>query len=791
MSIQLPSIIRKRGLAFRYSLFFLSGILIIFIIAFLYTYFFSRKILIEEGKKDATNLTDLTISKIENVLLPIQRVPITLVRALETPGISEDEIVKLAREFVIESVVVFGSCLAYEPFEYDKKMALYAPYNFETKTGVHFKNLGTPEYDYLNKDWYRLPKLLNRPVWTEPYFDKGGGDTLMCTFSVPFYKTVNGKQLFRGVLTMDISLVSFERIVNSVRVLKSGFGFLVSHKGKVINSPDKKVVNLNILEEVRRGGGENSIHAVEEMLKGNRGFVATDGLRSQDTPSYLCYAPVSSTGWSFAIIFPSKELFADFIDFLQKLVLIFFLSVIAILITTVLITQKFTRPISRLVDATHRIGHGDFKASLPVYHSKDEISQLTNAFSLMQEELVSYIHNLQETTTAKEKIESELNVAHAIQMGMLPKEFPVRDNWELFAMLEPAKAVGGDLYDFFFLDPDHLCIAIGDVSGKGVPASLFMTITRTLFRSKAISGIPIHEVISGINQELCKDNPNQMFVTFFAGVVDLKTATMEFSNAGHNIPLILNPSGEIKKLTCVNGIPLGITDTYVYTSMSVDFSSGKCLVMYTDGITDAENVNKDFYGEKNLMKTLSRNPHQSASDMTQQLINDVKTFSDGAEQADDITLLILKFNELHQPNNPPMQHVQLKLWNQLDEINKIVATLEEITGLWNIPPRVVMEINLVLEELFTNIVFYAFDDGQDHVIHLDIWREENNNLKFQLEDDGKPFNLLEKSVEEDLKKPLEERKIGGLGIHFAKEMMTTIDYRRTDTKNSVILTKKY
>jgi len=636
----------KGGLAVRYSLFFLTGILIIFLIAFVYSYIFSRKILMEEGKKDARTLTDLTIVRLENIIQPIELVPQHLVRAMETIGMNEKEAIRMAREYVIESPQVFGSCLAYEPYTFNGKSYWYAPYWYETRNSVKFKILGNPGYDYFKMDWYRLPKLLNRPVWTEPYFDKGGGDTLMCTFSVPFYKTEHGKRIFRGVLTMDVSLSAFERIVNSVRVYKSGYGFLVSRKGMIINYPTTVLIHENILDVVKKRKGVNTFKAVSEMLQGKRGFVKVDGLRAKQDPSFIYYAPLSSTGWSLGIIFPEQELFSDIMSFFRKLAIIFIFSVLAILVTTILITRKFTRPISRLVEATRRIGQGDFQAPMPIYRSKDEISQLTNAFSVMKEELMNYIRDLRETTTAKEKIESELNVAHTIQMGMLPTGFPVRDDCDLYAVLESARAVGGDLYDFFFLDENHLCFAIGDVAGKGVPASLFMMVMRTLFRSNVSLSEPLHEVFRLINRELCRENPKQMFVTFWAGIINLETGETEFCNAGHNIPFMVEADGPILKVRQARGIPLGVIENAIYTSGKMILGAGATLIIYTDGVTEAISADKTFYGEQRLIRILEESAQKKSKEIVHDLVTDVRNYSAGLEQADDITVLVLGYKKM-------------------------------------------------------------------------------------------------------------------------------------------------
>lgn len=791
MQIRFPKFFRFGGLAFRYSLFFLAAILLIFFIAFVYSYGYSSVLLLEGAEKDATILTQQTIARFENVLQPAELVPQTLVNAMENPNISYNDILRISREFVVQDTVVFGSCLAFEPYGYDKDQYWYAPYIYEKGKNVSTRLLGSSSYDYFKMDWYRLPKLLHKPVWTEPYFDKGGGNALMCTYSIPFYKTVNGINTFAGVLTMDISLDAFERMVKEIKVYKSGYGFLVSREGMIITSPLMVMENKNILEIARDRKGHEMIKAVKAMLAGKTGFTSTDGLEAKNHPSFLSYAPVASTGWSFGIVFPADELLDDLFRFFKKILWIFLYSILALLLATTMITRRLTRPIIRLVEATKMIGQGDFHAKLPFRKSKDEIAQLTNAFGVMQDELRNYVVSLQETTMAKEKIESELHVAHTIQMGMLPRGFNTPSNWELYATLDPAKAVGGDLYDFFYLDPEHLCIAIGDVAGKGVPASLFMMVTRTLLRAKAIAGIPINEVMQSINHELCQDNPNQMFVTFFAGIVHLKTGEMEFCNAGHNYPYILGPGGDIRQIKAKGGLPLGVNETMSYRSEKFCFKPREILVLTTDGITDALNASNDFFGETKLASSLASMANKNTKGLTDSLIIELKRFSLGTEQADDITILALQYKNPSVTNERPMETIQLKLKNQLSELDQIAVNLETLAEKWNIPGKIVMEINLVLEELFTNVLFYAFDDKDEHDINLDFILIDVHQLQIRIEDNGKPFNLLEKKVNDVFDKPLEDRQIGGLGIHFVREMMNSVEYQRADNKNIVILTKNF
>lgn len=791
MKFRFPWFRFVRGLAFRYSFFFLLSFIITLFVPIIVGIVASVGILIFYAQRESSQMTQQTVINIEKALLPTELVPQTLVKVLENPNFSFQDVKRIASDFVASDTAVFGTCVAFEPFSYNPDNYWNAFYIMERNGKLIPRRLGGDHYDYFKMDWYRLPKLLGRPVWTEPYFDSGGGDVLMCTYSIPFYNNVNGISRFAGVLTMDVSLESFSRLVKKVSVFETGYGFLVSRQGQIIAAPYKEWDNKNIIDVVVAGKGKNSMAAIRAMLKGESDFTDLDGIGTKNIRSYISYEPVGNTGWSFAVVFPEKELFGKLLIFLKFMGWMWGICLLLLLLTTIWITRRLTRPIVRLVEAAKKVGQGDFNAELPKRKSKDEVAQLTNAFSLMQEELRTYIADLSATTSAKEKIESELKVAQQIQIGMLPRGFKTPGNWEIFATLEAAKAVGGDLYDYFNTDENHMCIAIGDVAGKGVPASLFMMVTRTLLRAKAKPGQKPGELMASINAELCQDNPSEMFVTFFIGIVDLTSGVMEFCNAGHNYPYIIENSGAVRQLKVRTGIPLGIFGDTPYLTSSYSFRPNEILVVTTDGITDALSSNNDFYGEAQLTAALASLAHKDTQSLTELLIAEVKRFSSGAEQADDITILTLQYKDKQFKPDQTMKSDTLILKNEVTELEKIALKLEELSEQWMLPPRVVMEINLALEELFSNVVFYAFNDGKEHFIRVKFSMTGTDTIVLTIEDDGQPFNLLDKPPADTVDLPLEKRPVGGLGIHLVKEMMTNVEYRRENGDNIVTLTRKF
>ncbi|HSF58171.1 MAG TPA: PP2C family protein-serine/threonine phosphatase, partial [Candidatus Binatia bacterium] len=250
-----------------------------------------------------------------------------------------------------------------------------------------------------------------------------------------------------------------------------------------------------------------------------------------------------------------------------------------------------------------------------------------------------------EAYVEKERMEEALKLAHDIQMSMVPKifpPFPDRREFDIFATLVPAKEVGGDLYDFFFIDDNHLCFAVGDVSGKGVPASLFMAVTKTLFKATAANGGTPGEILSRLNTEICRDNDSCMFVTLFCAILNIRTGQVDYSNGGHNPPYYLHQSG-VSPLENFGGRALGLVEQSPYASGRIDLGPSEALLLYTDGVTEAMDSGERLYSDQRLAQFLARHRGSSPRQITDDLVNDVRHFAVGAPQSDDITVLALRY----------------------------------------------------------------------------------------------------------------------------------------------------
>ncbi|HPG29442.1 MAG TPA: SpoIIE family protein phosphatase [bacterium] len=326
---------------------------------------------------------------------------------------------------------------------------------------------------------------------------------------------------------------------------------------------------------------------------------------------------------------------------------------IAALAVAYILISRLSKPLNQLTVYTNELVTNDFKLSensqnyLNNFSSrfKDEVGVLSGAFLTMQNALQKYIVDLRETTASKERIQSELKVAHSIQMSILPKNFPDRKEFELTAFMQPAKEVGGDLYDFFFIDDDYYCFVIGDVSGKGVPAALFMAVTKTLIKATAMTSIMPAKILEEANNELSKDNDNAMFCTLFCGVLHIPTGEINYSSAGHNPPLIIRKDKKAEYLKNeTKCVALGVWEGYEFKNEKIKLNSGDTLYLYTDGVTEAVNPPLELYSEPRLQNTLDNISLRDIKTVCPDVMNDILKFADGADQADDITMLVLRYS---------------------------------------------------------------------------------------------------------------------------------------------------
>jgi sigma-B regulation protein RsbU (phosphoserine phosphatase) len=783
--------LKNKSIAFRLRLFILLGIVVIFSAMMWINYRSSKEILMNTVRQNATNLAQSTIHNIEGVLLAAEKVPQNLAPLLENTQYNEEELKNFLKPIVQHNNEIFGSCVAFEPFAYDRNKYFFAPYCYRDSDEILYKNLGGLEYDYFYLEWYLKPKELGKAVWTEPFYDENGGNIVMTTYAKPFYRQQNDSIVFSGIVTVDIDLSWLSNVIDSLNIIRSGYAYLLSREGTFLSFPDQSMIMTESIFSLADKYNNDQLRRIgHEMVKGNSGFVRYKPIDMKGE-AWVYYNHLPMSGWSIAIVYPEDELLADLHYLFVTLVALALGGILLIFIVITVISNRITRPIEKLAKVTANFGLGNFDVQLPQIRRNDEIGQLTGSFDVMRSELKKYIRNLEETTAAKNRIESELKIAHDIQQGIIPKifpPFPERDDVDLYAVLDPAKEVGGDLYDFFFLDDKRLVFAIGDVSGKGVPASLFMAITRTLLRAKAVGDISASEIVGQINKELCIDNDNAMFVTFFLGILNLENGELDFCNAGHNYPYLLKAGKPPAPLDQTHGTPLGLFEDIKYKSGKINIDKGDSLVLYTDGIPEAMDPDGNLFGDPKLSGILKNFDGDHSPEMiTKKLLEETKIFENGASQADDITILVLTYYINHKVNLGKKEFF-LEISNDVAEINRMNELIDRVCEEWKLDPANCHKINLALQEVVTNIINYSFPNGDKHSISI-IIKLVDGKVRVTVTDDGKEFNPLEKEDPDVLDKSLEEREIGGLGIYFLKQFMDKVSYRRESGKNILTFEK--
>lgn len=442
--------------------------------------------------------------------------------------------------------------------------------------------------------------------------------------------------------------------------------------------------------------------------------------------------------------------------------------------------KTFTQLSKKLVDQNFTF-NTDQAANLHLLTStKDEIGELALSFEQMQTQLQNYLVELEQSTAEREKIQNELRIAASIQLEMLPQhpslELP---HSSFFGLLKPAKDISGDFYNIVHLEHlDRVYFIVGDVAGKGITASLVMAKCATLFKALLQQSLSPEQLITSLNKQLCENNSNSMFTTVFLGYLHTPTGELTYCNAGHPNPFLINAEGVISELESTENIPLGIEPTYSYASKTITLPSQSTCILYTDGVQEAEKEDHEEFGFDRLKAVLKRTVGDSPETICNTIQQEVLSYSNTMPQHDDITLLGFQWKEPeHRLPNPLSVFFQ----NDINELVKVQQVLDQCAEVFSLSTKAHMNLNLILEELISNIIFYAYTDHEPHVIYLNL-SFEAGSIKGVIQDDGIAFNPLE-APKVDTSTTLEEKNIGGLGIHLIRNMTKELSYKRQDPYN--------
>lgn len=541
--------------------------------------------------------------------------------------------------------------------------------NVGTKTGIRYSLSEFNDYlRYLpyTRDWYKNAILnTSSTTWQETYKSISSGK--YCITCSKAFKDKDGNVL--GVAAIDMNLEKINENISKSNLGGDSYTFILSGSGKILACQDYENPSLNKEPLKDKNLDEKYKILLENIIK-NKSGVQISYIPVLNQDYVVSFSPLKNTSWILTTAVPLKSIeemsnkikeditgtISSGVDDLKNknksklnfYIFIFLVLLFVSFLLSFMLSKFIVGPLLKLANGVKDIGKGNFEKKVYI-DSKDEVGQLANEFNKMAGNLKDYVKKLEKTTVEKVKLNSELNVAKTIQEDMLPCIFPKFSNqkaYDVFATMKPAKAVGGDFYDFFLVDKDHLALVIADVSGKSISAALFMVITKTLIKNYACLGFSPEKVFDIVNKRLCENNKAEMFVTSFIAIVNLKTGEVDYCNAGHNKPLIYsNKNQKFEWLNTKHGFVLAGIDTVKYKKENLILNSGDALYLYTDGVTEAVNEKKELYSDNRLIDTLNEIniKDTSSEDILKKIQESVNLFAGSAPQADDITMLMFKF----------------------------------------------------------------------------------------------------------------------------------------------------
>lgn len=693
----------------------------------------------EEVQQRAETELKVKSLEIQKVMAVVETAVNNTVWEVEQQVGRPDSLYGVARRLVRQNDNIVGVGVSFIPNYYPDKGRWFELYVAQRADGtLEASQIGGPNHDYLNSTWFRKALASENGYWSEPYYDNAGAKMMLCSYFMPVHDS-HGRVV--GLLGADVSLDWLSSVINANPIYPSSFNVIISRTGKLMVCPAESLVLRRSIQDATAHIEDTTVKQINQrMIDGRSGHASM--IDEKGEKNYVFYAPVKGkTGWSMAVVCSDRE----------------------------------------------------------IYHGLRQVAFVLMVLFLVGLSLMFYIvwrtirsmRRLETARNQKASMESELRIASNIQKALLPKTFPPypeRSDVDIHALLHPARQVGGDLYDFYIRD-DKLFFCIGDVSGKGVPASLVMAIVRTLFRNVSSHESSPHRILSEINDATAEENSNNFFMTFFVGVLDLPTGHLCYSNAGHESPVVATctPEPHLQPLPCDGNLPLGVMKGWQYTMQELTLSPDTTLFLYTDGLTEAANKDYQLFGKERMRTALAEvlaESHEDVKRFVSHMLASVCHFVGNAEQSDDLTMLVVRYT-MH--NAQLRQSRAIILPNNIESLPQLTAFVEETCGLVGCDDTCANQINLAVEEAVVNVMNYAYPEGKQGDVEIEA-QTDGDVIRFVITDSGTPFDPT-RCEDVDVTLSAEDRPIGGLGIHLVRTMMDSVHYDRVGDKNILTLCK--
>ncbi len=610
------------------------------------------------------NQLHLCREKIRQVMSDIHVATVNLVPEIEANLDRPDAMSRITERMVRLNPNIRSCGISFVEGYYPQKGRAYCPYTLRNDSSeVEVRNPVTKNNNYLEAEWFKQAIAADSGYWSKPFADGFDKKTPLVAYMVPIHDRERRTVAILGVdLSLewlndymgnaDGSLLDYQDDGFSLSVVfGSTYLFIIDKEGTYILYPDKeRILKENYFTRAKETPDTLDDYLGHQMVANRVGVFHKDDEENElilnGESSYAFYQPMSNTDWSIALVIPWFGVNMWAIGLTIALV---FFMVVGLLVTFFVssrMVRHATKPLKQLASSAGVVAQGRFDAPLPNIRHNDEIRLLRDSFENMQHSLSDYVEQLQATTAQKASIESELKIAHDIQMSMLPKTFPPfpeRQDIDVFGKLTPARAVGGDLFDFYIRD-EKLLFCIGDVSGKGVPASLLMAVTRSLFRNISSYTSEPNQIVIALNSVMAEDNETSMFVTLFVGVLDLASHELRYCNAGHDAPLLIGH--DVRPLPCDANLPVGVMSGWEFTQQTTTIDPGTIIFLFTDGLNEAENADHDQFGDNRILSVAHAIAAEGCcrpDEVIDRMGAYVHNFVADAEQSDDLTMMGIQY----------------------------------------------------------------------------------------------------------------------------------------------------
>lgn len=606
-------------------------------------YQLSRSEILNRVKAESLSTINGTVTDLENTLESIERVTVFFGEILAQGNYTHQSLEQMLKNMVESNEQVYGATVALNPDVMSDPRG-FAPYYFYEDGSLSRTDFADESGAYWEKPWYANAVAAGKPVWVEPYFDRGGREILMTTYSVPVYRAQASNEVtLYGVITADVALDELHQYLQRLRLGENSYGLLLSRAGIILSAQNPDSIMQHYLQ---MAVNENDAAEWDQMVTAAlKGQVASRQIECPEAAGkcMVRMSALQTTGWPVAVVYSEHALLTPLRRYQMKAALLGVVTIIVLAFIVTVVSRRLTAPLSALAQVTDQIALGKFDVPLPRIQGEDEVSRLIHAFSAMKNNLKAFVSDLEIATAARGRLEGELAAAREIQMAMLPQSGQATiatDQYALWATVRPAKTVGGDLYTYYCDDSGQLFFALGDVSDKGVPAALFMAKTMSHIQQFSSAFSKPDRGIALLNDALESGNSNCMFVTLFFGVVDFNTNILRFASAGHPAPYLIR-AGKAKPMPQQSGPAMGLAPDQEYPLNAFQLKNGDRIAVYTDGVDEAFNNKAAMYGTERLESELEKTTSDTVAQTGARIIQSIDDFSGTQPQSDDISIMLV------------------------------------------------------------------------------------------------------------------------------------------------------